>query len=360
MSITENFAMPSALEVNEDTATSRYAYFTALPWEKGFGNTIGNSLRRIMLSSLDGVAVTSVQIDGVPHEFFAMEDVEEDVTEIVLNLKRLRLACSGELPRALELTAEQAGVVTAANIVEDGVTTVLNPELPICTLSADRLLRMEIRIDRGRGYRAAEQNKREDQPIGVIPVDSIFSPVERVRYEVEACRVGNITDYDQLVMEVWTDGRVYPQDALRQAALIMQEHLNVFQVKLPSEEDAISKELTEEEERMLETLCQPVDELSLSPRSKNCLKNAGIDVVGRILVKTEPEMLKHRNFGKKSLEEVRELLTSMNLSFGMDISENLLAFMEERVGGEEEEKEMEMEMVSKSEESEQAVEQVKE
>ncbi len=339
MSVTENFAMPSALEVNEETVTNQYGCFTALPWEKGFGHTIGNSLRRIMLSSLEGVAVTSVQIDGVAHEFTSISDVVEDVAEIVLNIKKLRLACAGELPRTLELKAEKAGEVTASMILEDGVTSVLNPELVICTLSADRPLRMEISIDRGRGYRSAEENKREDQPIGEIPVDSLFSPVERVRYEVEACRVGNITDYDQLVMEVWTDGRVGPQEAVQDAALIMQKHLNVFQARpeqAEKEERArIYEELSEEELKMLETLCMPVDELTLSVRAKNCLKNAGLGYVGRLLAKSEAEMLKQRNFGKKSLEEIKERLVSMDLSFDMDIPEKLLAVMEDKIADEE-------------------------
>ncbi len=331
MPLNETFAMPSALQIDESTATRKYACFTAMPWEKGFGHTIGNSLRRILLSCLEGVAVTQVRIDGVPHEFSAMPDVQEDVMEIVLNLKKLRVKCDGELPRTIELEADKAGAVTAAMVKEDGVVTVLNPELHICTLSQERPLRMEIQIDGGRGYRSSEQNKSEDQPIGVIPVDSLFSPVERVRYEVEACRVGNITDYDQLIMEVWTDGRVAPKEAVRKAARIMQDHLGVF-VESPVGEEPVSEEdLSAEEQQLLDTMCRPVTDLKLSVRANNCLQNAGLDTFGRLLAKSEAEMLKQRNFGKKSLDEIKERLEPLELSFDLEIPEKLAVLMEAKL-----------------------------
>ncbi|MBT7163794.1 MAG: DNA-directed RNA polymerase subunit alpha, partial [Victivallales bacterium] len=220
MSGLEGFAMPASIKVDESTSTATYARFTAEPWESGFGHTLGNALRRVLLSSLEGCAVASVRIDGVQHEFSSIEDVLEDVAEVVLNLKKVRLECDpdAELPRTIELYADKAGAITAGAIQEDGVVRVLNPELVICTLDKDRPLRMEMEIDLGRGFRPAEDNKREDHPIGVIPIDCIFSPVERVRYDVQACRVGNRTDYDRLELEVWTDGRIAPTDALSFAA----------------------------------------------------------------------------------------------------------------------------------------------
>jgi DNA-directed RNA polymerase subunit alpha len=327
MPVTNGFAMPVALEVDESTATERYARITAMPWEKGFGHTLGNALRRTMLSSLEGVAVSTVKIDDVAHEFSSMPDVLEDVTEIVLNIKKLLVKCEGELPRTLELKTKKAGAVTAADIKEDGVTTVLNPDLHICTLDAERPFRMEIQIDRGRGYRTAEANKTEDQAIGVIPVDSLFSPVERVRYDVEACRVGNITDYDRLDLEVWTDGRITPLAAVQTAAAIVKEHLAVFLGG--GEEPVVENELSEEEQQLLNQMMREVDELELSVRAKNCLHNAGINQLGNLITRTEAEMLKFRNFGRKSLDEIKERLAESNMSLEMPIPENVVRAFDE-------------------------------
>lgn len=331
----ESFAMPEALVVEESTSTNTYARFVAEPWEKGFGHTLGNALRRVLLSSLEGVAISSVRIDGVPHEFSTIPDVIEDVTEIILNLKRLRVQCEGDLPRTLELVATKAGPVTAAAIHEDGVTQVLNPDLHICTLDRNRKVRMEIEITAGRGYVASDQNKDADQPIGVIPVDSLFSPVTRVAYDVQQCRVGNRTDYDRLEFQVWTDGRITPEEAVRTAAGILQRHLTVFTL---SSQDQIPQEdrLNEEELELLNRLCADVADLELSVRAKNCLQNAEIDNVGTLVGKTESEMLKYRNFGKKSLDEIKEKLAVLGLALEMPISEGVARALRQRLEKQEE------------------------
>lgn len=328
MSGLEGFAMPASIKVDESTATAMYARFTAEPWESGFGHTIGNALRRVLLSSLEGCAVASVRIDGVPHEFSSVEDVIEDVAEIVLNLKRLRLQCDADadLPRTIELYADKAGVVTAAAVQEDGVVRVLNPELVICTLDKDRPLRMEMEIDRGRGFRAAEDNKREDHPIGVIPIDCIFSPVERVRYDVQACRVGNRTDYDRLELEIWTDGRVTPPDALAFSASLLRDHLAVF---VSSEQSSpglsvVTPSLSGEDQELVDSLMRSVSQLELSVRAENCLNTAQIRFLGELVEKNESEMLKFRNFGKKSLQEIKSKLAELGMSLGMSLKEEVI------------------------------------
>ena len=339
MSDIAGFSIPKGLVVDQATATSTYTKFITEPWEKGFGNTLGNSLRRILLSSMEGVAVSSIKIDGVPHEFSTIEHVLEDVTEIVLNIKNLHVTCDGELPRKIELVAEKAGPVTAACVKEDGVTTVLNPELHICTLDRDRPFRMEIEIDRGRGYRTADENKREDHPIGVIPVDSLFSPVERVRYDVQACRVGQRTDYDRLEIEVWTDGRIDPESAIHQSAHILTEFGRVFTGEPPevttvpadvpaaaaaAAAAAISTaSLSPEGQAIFDHLLKGVNDLDLTVRAKNCLSNVEIRILGELVEKTEDEMLKCRNFGKKSLEEIKGVLQPLGLDMGMTLPEDV-------------------------------------
>lgn len=329
MSAIDGFAMPESLVIDEATATPTYSKFIAEPWEKGFGNTLGNALRRVLLSSLEGVAVSSVRIDGVAHEFSTIPDVLEDVTEIILNVKKLRVSCEGDLPRTLELVADKAGIITAAAIQEDGVTTILNPDLPIFTLDKDRPIRIELEICKGRGYRLGDQNKRDDQPIGVIPIDSLFSPVERVAYDVLQCRVGNRTDYDRLELQVWTDGRLSPEDAVRTAATILQRHLTVFTI---SSQDQIPQEerLNEEELQLLNKLSCNVADMDLSVRAKNCLQNAEIDTVGTLVSKAESEMLKFRNFGKKSLDEIKEKLAMMGLALEMPVAENVAEALRQR------------------------------
>jgi len=331
----EGFTMPNELEVDQATATATYARFVTEPWEKGFGHTLGNALRRVLLSSMDGVAISSIRIDGVAHEFSHIPDVVEDVTEIVLNMKKVKLECGGEFPRMLELYAEKAGVVTASAIREDGVTTVLNPDLVICTLDRDRPLRMEIEIDFGRGYRPAEENKREDHAIGVIPVDCLFSPVRRVRYDVQACRVGQRTDYDRLDIEVWTDRRIDPQEAVARSAALLVEHLTVFCASKP-EEAPIIEITNEEDQELLEKLTTSVNGLELSVRAVNCLNTAQIRTIGQLVQKNEPEMLKYRNFGKKSLQEIKERLEELGLTLGMTLKEELVAALDQRLNDDEE------------------------
>jgi len=335
MAGTFGIAMPNALVVDKATATSTYARFVAEPWEKGYGHTVGNAMRRILLSSMEGVAVTSLKIDGVAHEFTTIPDVVEDVTEVVLNLKKLHVLCDGELPRKLELYAEKAGPVTAAAVKEDGVTRILNPDLLICHLDRDRPLRMEIEIDLGRGYCPSEENKHEDQVIGVIPVDSLFSPVERVRYDVQACRVGQKTDYDRLELEVWTDGRIQPQDAVLQAARILRETTRVFLAGASaSVEEAldVSDVITNSEDQaFLKKLLTSVNDLELSVRAKNCLSNADIHVVGELVEKGESELLKYRNFGKKSLDEITGSLEKFGLALGMTMKEEVRAALKTRL-----------------------------
>jgi DNA-directed RNA polymerase subunit alpha len=336
-------AMPVKVEVDQETATPTYARFISEPWEKGYGNTTGNALRRILLSSMEGVAVTTLRVDGAAHEFTTIPDVVEDVTDIVLAVKRIHFVCDGELPRKLELVAEKAGPVTAALIKEDGVTEVLNPELVICHLDRDRTLRMEIEIDRGRGYRPGEENKREDHPIGVIPIDSLFSPVERVRYDVQACRVGQKTDFDRLELEVWTDGRIDPQVAMTRAAEILRDVTAVFLAgrsapKAGARVLASAGPVTSEEDQaLLEKLLKPVTDLELSVRAKNCLNNAEINVVGQLVEKAEDELLKFRNFGKKSLDEIKSSLEGLGLSLGTTLKDEVKAALLNHVAAQDKE-----------------------
>lgn len=334
----EGFALPTALQMDSASATPRYAKFVAEPWENGFGNTIGNALRRVLLSSMDGVAIASVRIDGVAHEFSTIPGVVEDVTEIILNLKKLRLTCAGDLPRTIELYADKAGPVTGAAVREDGVTTVLTPDLLICTLDEDRPLRMELEICEGRGWRPAEENKREDHPIGVIPVDCLFSPVERVRYDVQACRVGQRIDYDRLELEIWTDGRISPQDALLRAAFLLREHLAVF----GSTQDVSATQVpvhvaSAEEQELLDKLVLSVNVLELSVRAVNCLNMAQIRVLGELVEKTESEMLKYRNFGKKSLQEIKAKLAEHGFSLGMTLKDEIREAMKQKVASQQKE-----------------------
>lgn len=350
MSVAENFTMPVAIRVQEETATPTYACIVAEPWEKGFGHTMGNALRRVLLSSLRGVAVSSVRIDGVAHEFSGIPDVIEDVTEIALNLKELRVRCDGELPRTLHLYADKAGDVTAASIQSDGVTEIVNPELHICTIDKDRTLHMEIEISEGRGYRPAEENKREEQPIGVIPIDCIFSPVERVRYDVAPCRVGNRTDYDRLELEVWTDGRVNPEDAVRESASLLREHLTVFIED--SEEEEAPYVMTEEDKELLQRLLTPVDELELSIRAKNCLSSAGVNVIGQLVEIPEADLLEYRNFGKKSLDEIKKALAKKDFHLGMALREEVHSEMQKNLEEEAAKKAAETEESGETEDAE--------
>ncbi|MCM8532072.1 MAG: DNA-directed RNA polymerase subunit alpha [Lentisphaeraceae bacterium] len=321
------FAMPSRLVLDESTASETYGKFVAEPFEKGFGHTIGNSIRRILLSSLEGVSVTWIKIDGVLHEFADIQDVVEDVTDIVLNFKKIKFTTDGELPRKLELVKDTKGPVTAADIITDGVTTVLNTEQHICTLDKNTKLRIEFEIDHGRGYRPAEENKPEDAPIGLIPIDSLFSPVLRVSYNVSDTRVGQMTDYDKLELEVWTDGRVHPQDAVKESAIILRDHLCVL-ADVDEEQDSPESLIsTPEDEALLRKMLINVQSIELSVRAQNCLKNAEIKFLGELVQKTESEMLKYRNFGKKSLDEIKDRMQEMGLCLSMKLKDEVrLAF----------------------------------
>lgn len=322
------FAMPNRLALDEETATATYGKFVAEPFEKGFGHTIGNSLRRVLLSSLEGVSVTWIKIDGVLHEFAPVNDVVEDVTDIVLNFKKVKFNCDSDHPIKLELIKDTAGPVTAGDIITAGSPAeVVNPDQHICTLDKDTKLRIELEIAKGRGYRPAEDNKPEDAPIGLIPIDSIFSPIERVSYAVADTRVGQMTDFDKLEIDVWTDGRIEPAEAVKQASAILRDHLAVF---CDVDEDTDSPESlisSPEDEALLRKMLINVQSIELSVRAQNCLKNAEIRFLGELVQKTESEMLKYRNFGKKSLDEIKERMQEMGLCLNMKLKDEVrLAF----------------------------------
>ena len=309
---------PKKLELDPKTSSRFFGKFACEPLERGFGITIGNALRRIMLSSLQGAAITAVKIDAVLHEFSTIPGVREDVTDIVLNLKEVRLKLHGEEPRTIEVDKAGAGAVTAGDFNYPPEVEILNPEQHIATLSKDGRLRMEMQVKSGKGYVPAERNVEEDAAIGVIPMDAIFSPIRRVNYVVSQARVGQITDYDKLTMEIWTDGSVMPEDALAFAAKILKEQMAIF-INFDEEPEVEPKEEEEEEPKLNDNLFRSVDELELSVRSANCLKNANIRLIGELVQKTEAEMLKTKNFGRKSLNEIKEILTEMGLSLGMKL-----------------------------------------
>jgi DNA-directed RNA polymerase subunit alpha len=302
------------IECVNSSEDGTYAQFTIEPLERGFGNTLGNSLRRVLLSSLPGAAVTSVKIDGVLHEFSTIPGVVEDTTEIILNLKKMRFRMHQSDEATLRLEASTEGVVTGADIIAaDADIEVLNPEQVIANLDEKGKLTAEITVVSGRGYTPAEQNKAEDQPIGVIPVDSNFSPVQRVNFQIEDTRVGQVTDYDKLTLEVWTDGSTTPDEAISLSAKVLIEHLDLFK-NLSKKSEDIEVMVEKEEDDKDKTLEMPIEDLPLSVRSYNCLKRAGINYVHELTLKTENEMVKVRNLGKKSLEEVQQTLASLGLS----------------------------------------------
>jgi len=320
------FEMPKRLVKDETTATDTYARFVAEPFETGYGHTIGNSLRRVLLSSLEGAAITSVKIDGAMHEFTTVEGVVEDVTEMVLNLKKVKFKAHSREPQTLLLSVNREGAVTASDIQLNQNIEVVNPTQLICTLDKKKKFEMELEIKVGRGFCPGDENKKVDQPIGVIAIDSLFSPVSRVRYSVEAARVGQRTDYDKLLIDLWTDGRITPDDALTQASAILQHHLDVFvgYDKNAVEFEEEQKPIDDEKAKLRKLLNMSVNEIELSVRAANCLNNANITTVGQLAMKSEQEMLKYRNFGKKSLNEIKEKLSSLGLSLGMSIDAALL------------------------------------
>jgi len=311
---------PKGVELDPDSNQS-YGKIVVEPLERGFGITLGNALRRILLSSLQGAAITSVKIDGVLHEFSTIPGVMEDVTDIILNLKGVRFRMHGDDPEpvVVRLEASGTGELTAGDIIRGQSLEILNPEHHIASLSAEANLKAEMTVKMGKGYVSAERNKTEEDPIGVVPIDSIFSPVTKVNYVVTNARVGQQTDYDKLTLEVWTDGSVRPEDAVAYAGKILKEQVSVF-INFEEEQEPGSEMEEGEPEPLNENLLRPVDELELSVRSANCLKKADIRFIGELVQKTEAEMLKTKNFGRKSLNEIREILGEMGLSLGMRLS----------------------------------------
>jgi DNA-directed RNA polymerase subunit alpha len=320
------FEMPKRLTKDESTATDTYAKFIAEPFETGYGHTIGNSLRRVLLSSLEGAAITSIKIDGAMHEFATVDGVVEDVTDIVLNLKKVLFKAHTRDPQTLLLSANKEGEVTAADIQLNQNVELVNPTQHICTLDKKKKFEMELEVKIGRGFLPGDENKKPNQAIGVVAIDSLFSPVSRVRYGVENARVGQRTDYDRLVLEIWTDGRISPDDALTQASAILAHHLDVFvgYDKSAVEFEEVVDKQDEEKSKLKKLLNMSVNEIELSVRAANCLNNANITTVGQLAMKTESEMLKYRNFGKKSLNEIKDKLQALGLSLGMSFEPDLL------------------------------------
>jgi DNA-directed RNA polymerase subunit alpha len=309
---------PRGLSVEQDSLTDKYGKFVAEPLERGFGITLGNSIRRVLLSSLQGAAITAVKIDGVDHEFTTVPEVSEDVTDIVLNLKEVLLRIHTNEPKTLRIDAVGPKEIKAGDIQVDDQVEVLNPGHHIGTLSEGGKLTMELSARRGRGYVASEKNKVPGAPIGTIPIDALFSPIRKVNYQVTNARVGQVTDYDRLVLEIWTDGSVSPQDALAYAAKIIKEQLSIF-VNFDETEEPLPVASPIMDQKLNENLFRSVDELELSVRSANCLQNANIKTIGDLVQRTEAEMLKTKNFGRKSLKEIKEILAEMGLSLGMKL-----------------------------------------
>ena len=318
MTLWKGFQKPKRLEIDTETLTSTYGKFYAQPFERGFGTTIGNALRRVLLSSIEGAAITAVKIEGVLHEFSSLPGVVEDVTDIILNLKQIPIKMHTTEEKILTLDVERKGKVTAADLQGDSNIEVLDPDAPIATLSENGRLQMEMRVSTGRGYVSADKNFDDDMGIGYIPIDSVHSPVRRVNYHVEAARIGQATDYDRLVLEVWTNGTISPTDAVGLAATLLRDHLTIF---VNAEHETALEGVGEGElpENLAEYLNKSVDELELSVRSANCLKNAGIRTIRDLVQKTEKDMLETKNFGRKSLNEIRDILRPMGLSLGMQL-----------------------------------------
>ena len=330
----KGFQRPKRLEFDAETLTERFGRFHAQPFERGFGTTIGNALRRVLLSSIEGAAVTAVKIDTVLHEFSPISGVVEDATDIILNLKEIPIKLHTDQTKTLYIRADKSGEVTAADLETDGDVEILEPGLHIATVADGGSLRMEMRVKQGRGYVAADKNFDEDLGLGWIPVDSVHSPVRKVNYSVEAARLGQTTDYDKLSVDVWTDGTVTARDAISLGAKLVRDHLSIFinledPVDVPLEQDAdvLPSEANEH-------LDKSVEELELSVRSYNCLKNANIRTIRELVQKSEPEMLRTKNFGRKSLNEIKEILQSMGLGLGMRLDEAAVADVEADVEAE--------------------------
>lgn len=317
----KDFQLPKRLECDETTYTDTYGKFSAAPFERGYGVTLGNSLRRVLLSSIEGSAVTSVKISGVQHEFSSISGVLEEVPEIILNVKSLIINSHSKIPKSIFVKRDTKGEVKAKDIEVDETIEIINPDLHIATLTKDTKFSMEMEVARGRGYVSAEANKKEDQSLGAVPIDAVFTPVKKVNFYVENTRVGQRTDYDKLIFEVWTNGAITPKDALLYASNILQRHLDIFVSFGQLPEDLVEEEpeMTKEEIAFYEKLRLPISELELSVRSSNCLREANIKTIADLVKKSEDEMLGFKNFGKKSLTEIKELLAGMGLGLGMQV-----------------------------------------
>jgi DNA-directed RNA polymerase subunit alpha len=332
----KGFQLPEKIVVDYESLTGTYGKFYAEAFERGFGITIGNALRRVLLSSIEGAAVTTIRIPGVLHEFSSIPKVKEDVVEIVLNVKQLRVKLNSDTPKVVSINVKGPATVKGKNIATGPSVEVLNPEQHIATLGKNIDFKMELTVKRGRGYSPAERNKSADQPVDVIAIDSLFSPVKKVNFSVENARVGRSTDYDRLIMEIWTDGNITPQMALTQAANIIKGHISLFSLEKEAVADEDAGDISSDDEETFavlnENLLRSVDELELSVRSSNCLKNANIRTIADLVQKTEQEMLRTKNFGRKSLNEIKEVINSMGLDFNMRIDPDAL---EEMVSGKE-------------------------
>jgi DNA-directed RNA polymerase subunit alpha len=317
----KGFQKPKRLAAELDSLTDKYGKFSAQPFERGWGTTVGNALRRALLSSIEGAAITAVKIEGVLHEFSSIPGVVEDATDIILNLKQVPLKLNNDQAKTITLNAEAAGVVTSAMIEEDADFAVLDKSVYIATVSEGGKLQLEMRVKNGRGYVGADRNFDEDLPIGYIPVDSVHSPVRKVNYSVEAARLGQMTDYDRLMLEVWTNGAITPQDAIGLAAKLIKDHMSIF-INFEEPTELPEESVESYNDPRLEHLDRSVEELELSVRSYNCLKNANIQTIRELVQKTENEMLKTKNFGRKSLNEIKEILTRMGLGLGMKFDEH--------------------------------------
>jgi DNA-directed RNA polymerase subunit alpha len=319
--MTKGFQKPKRLICDLETLSPNYGHFFAQPFERGFGMTIGNALRRVLLSSIEGAAITAVKIDKVLHEFTPIPNVTEDATNIIMNLKQIPLKLKVDHPKTIYLDANQPGEVKAGDIIPDADVEILDPNVHIATIGEGGELKIEMRIKNGRGYVQADENFEDGMEVGYIPLDSVHSPIKRVNYSVEAARLGQTTDYDKLVLDVWTNGCILPQDAIAQAAKIVKDHMYIF-INFEEQPEEEEEEVDREAEKMYDNLKRSVEELELSVRSYNCLKNADIKTIGELVQKSEGEMLKTKNFGRKSLNEIKEILAEMGLSFGMKLGDD--------------------------------------
>jgi len=319
--MTKGFQKPKRLICDLETLSPTYGHFYAQPFERGFGTTIGNALRRVLLSSIEGAAITAIKIEGVLHEFTPIPNVTEDATNIIMNLKQIPLKLNVDHPKTIYLEYDQPGEVKSGHIASDPDVEILDPNVHLATVGEGGKLRIEMRVKNGRGYIQADENFEEDLGIGYIPLDSVHSPIKRVNYSVEAARLGQTTDFDKLVLDVWTNGCIRPQDAVAQAAKIVKDHMYIF-INFEEQPEEEVEEVDRDAERIYDNLKRSVEELELSVRSYNCLKNADIKTIGQLVQKSEAEMLKTKNFGRKSLNEIKEMLAEMGLSFGMKLGED--------------------------------------